>query len=763
MKRLLSFLMLLCLAAVPMFAAPQFGASQRGWEVVRADYGSGNRWVDVTERVRSLVQNDGLNFRVDNNTLGGDPFPGESKTLRLQLRDSQGRDQQATFQENDWVRFGAHSRNQSSLQITRAVYGAGNRWADVTSRLNSQIQGNQLHMQVTNDNMGGDPARNQSKSLRVDYTFDGRANQVVINEGDTLQLNSGMGGNGQGRLQVTRAVYGAGNRWADVTDRLNSQIRGNQLHLQVTNDNMGGDPARNQSKALRVDYTFDGRANQVVINEGDTLQLNSSTAGNWGNSQGSLRITRAVYGAGNRWADVTNRLNSQVRGDRLDLQVTNNTMGGDPAQNQSKSLRVDYTFDGRANQVVINEGDTLRLNSGMGGNYQSSLQITRAVYGAGNRWADVTNRLNSQVRGDRLDLQVTNNTMGGDPAQNQSKSLRVDYTFDGRANQVVINEGDTLRLNSGASQSSQSIRCESDYDNRKYCPVDTRGGVRLARQLSSAACNQGSTWGYDNSGIWVNNGCRADFDVASSASGSASSQTLRCESENGVRKYCRADTGGGVRLSRQISEADCIQGSTWGYTSRGVWVSNNCRADFEVLADGQSTGESIYTLIPSGTQLSVVTNEIIDSRTAGEGQRFSAQVDSDVVDSWGNVAIPRGSLAELAIRRAATDGNNLTLDVDSVTVAGTRYLVSTGDLTQKGGQGLGANKKTAIMVGGGAALGTLIGAIAGGGKGAAIGAAVGAGAGVGGVVLTRGKQVSVPAETVLNFRLDQDLSLVSRN
>jgi hypothetical protein len=593
MKRLLSFLMLLCLAAVPMFAAPQFGASQRGWEVVRADYGSGNRWVDVTERVRSLVQNDGLNFRVDNNTLGGDPFPGESKTLRLQLRDSQGRDQQATFQENDWVRFGAHSRNQSSLQITRAVYGAGNRWADVTSRLNSQI-------------------------------------------------------------------------------------RGNQLHLQVTNDNMGGDPARNQSKALRVDYTFDGRANQVVINEGDTLQLNSSTAGNWGNSQGSLRITRAVYGAGNRWADVTNRLNSQVRGDRLDLQVTNNTMGGDPAQNQSKSLRVDYTFDGRANQVVINEGDTLRLNS-------------------------------------------------------------------------------------GASQSSQSIRCESDYDNRKYCPVDTRGGVRLARQLSSAACNQGSTWGYDNSGIWVNNGCRADFDVASSASGSASSQTLRCESENGVRKYCRADTGGGVRLSRQISEADCIQGSTWGYTSRGVWVSNNCRADFEVLADGQSTGESIYTLIPSGTQLSVVTNEIIDSRTAGEGQRFSAQVDSDVVDSWGNVAIPRGSLAELAIRRAATDGNNLTLDVDSVTVAGTRYLVSTGDLTQKGGQGLGANKKTAIMVGGGAALGTLIGAIAGGGKGAAIGAAVGAGAGVGGVVLTRGKQVSVPAETVLNFRLDQDLSLVSRN
>ena len=765
MKRLLSFLMLMCLAAIPMFAAPQSGVPQRGWEVMRADYGYGNNWVDVTERVRSLIQNDRLNFRVTNANLGVSPFPGQRKTLRLQLQNAAGRNQQYTYRENALVRFNAYDRNQGgSLQITRAVYGADNRWADVTNRLNSQIRGNQLHMQVNNDTMGGDPARNRSKALRVDYTLDGRANQVVIDEGDTLQLSGstdGNYGNGQGRLQITRATYGAGNRWADVTNRLNSQIRGNQLHMQVTNDNMGGDPAQNQNKALRVDYTFDGRANQVVINEGDTLRLNSSTDSNY---QSSLHITRAIYGAGNRWADVTNRLNSQVRGNQLNLQVTNDSMGGDPAQNQTKSLRVEYTFDGRANQVVINEGDTLRLNSGVRNYDNSSLQIDRAIYGAGNRWADVTNRLNSQIRENQLNLQVTNDTMGGDPAQNQSKSLRVDYTLDGRANQVVINEGDMLRLNSsGTSQTSQSIRCESDSGNRRYCPVDTRGGVRLTRQLSSAACNQGSTWGYDNGGVWVNHGCRADFDVAASGYGSASSQTLRCESENNARRYCAADTRGGVRLSRQLSDAACTQGSSWGYTTRGVWVSNGCRADFQVYAAGQYTGASVYTIIPSGTELSVVTNENIDSKTASEGQTYSAQVNSDVVDSSGQVRIPRGSIVELGIRRATTDGNDLTLDVDSVTVGGTRYLVSTGDLTQKGGTGLGANKKTAIMVGGGAALGTLIGAIAGGGKGAAIGAAIGAGAGVGGVVLTRGKEVNVPAETILNFRLDQDLSLVAGN
>jgi len=94
-----------------------------------------------------------------------------------------------------------------------------------------------------------------------------------------------------------------------------------------------------------------------------------------------------------------------------------------------------------------------------------------------------------------------------------------------------------------------------------------------------------------------------------------------------------------------------------------------------------------------------------------------------------------------------------------VTVSGTRYLISTGDLQQQGGQGVGANKRTAIMVGGGAALGTLIGAIVGGGKGAAIGAAIGAAGGVGTEVLTKGKEVRVPAETLLNFKLDQDLRL----
>ena len=74
-------------------------------------------------------------------------------------------------------------------------------------------------------------------------------------------------------------------------------------------------------------------------------------------------------------------------------------------------------------------------------------------------------------------------------------------------------------------------------------------------------------------------------------------------------------------------------------------------------------------------------------------------------------------------------------------------------------EGVGKNKRTAKYVGGGALAGTLIGAIAGGGKGAAIGALAGGAAGAGAQQLTKGKEIKIPAETEMTFRLDQDLQL----
>lgn len=183
-----------------------------------------------------------------------------------------------------------------------------------------------------------------------------------------------------------------------------------------------------------------------------------------------------------------------------------------------------------------------------------------------------------------------------------------------------------------------------------------------------------------------------------------------------------------------------------------------------LLAVGSALAD--HRLIPSGTEIRVRTDETIDSESARANQRFSGSIERDVEGTQGNILIPRGSPVTLIIRQFTTSDSGrakeLVLDMESVNVNGVRYLVNTQDIERSRRGGLGKNKRTATMTGGGAALGAIIGAIAGGGKGAAIGAIAGAGAGAAAQVLTRGKEVKVPAESVLTFKLEQPLNLQSQ-
>lgn len=168
--------------------------------------------------------------------------------------------------------------------------------------------------------------------------------------------------------------------------------------------------------------------------------------------------------------------------------------------------------------------------------------------------------------------------------------------------------------------------------------------------------------------------------------------------------------------------------------------------------------------IPAGTQLSIRTNETINATSADVGRQYAAEIVQPVTDQAGNVLIPQGSQATLSIASASSGilgvgSNQVALALQSINANGRAYTVQTNQVQQQGKQGIGANKRTAEMTGGGAVLGTLLGALAGGGKGAAIGAVVGGAGGATAQVLTRGKQVSVPAESVLNFRLDEPITL----
>jgi hypothetical protein len=170
--------------------------------------------------------------------------------------------------------------------------------------------------------------------------------------------------------------------------------------------------------------------------------------------------------------------------------------------------------------------------------------------------------------------------------------------------------------------------------------------------------------------------------------------------------------------------------------------------------------------LPPGREISVRTNETIDSGTAAEGQTFDAQATRDARDANGELVIPRGSGARIIIRSASRGGrfrgaSDLVLDLQSVVINGRHYAIDTVDIGLKGKSGVGANKRTAEYTGGGAALGAIIGAIAGGGKGAAIGAGAGGGAGVLTQVLTKGRAIRVPAESVLTFRLDRPLRVIA--
>jgi hypothetical protein len=170
-----------------------------------------------------------------------------------------------------------------------------------------------------------------------------------------------------------------------------------------------------------------------------------------------------------------------------------------------------------------------------------------------------------------------------------------------------------------------------------------------------------------------------------------------------------------------------------------------------------------WARLPRGTEIQVRTDESINSHSAAEGRTYPATIAHDIMDDRGSMVIPQGSEAQLIVRQVNEGGTlsngNFVLDLDSIRVNGHRYRVSTVDLEAKDSNGVGANKRTGEMVGGGAVLGTLLGAIAGGGKGAGIGALAGAAAGGGVQVLTKGQEIRVPAETVLHFRLDQTLHL----
>jgi hypothetical protein len=171
----------------------------------------------------------------------------------------------------------------------------------------------------------------------------------------------------------------------------------------------------------------------------------------------------------------------------------------------------------------------------------------------------------------------------------------------------------------GSGSGYATVRCESVDGRRRYCPMDTRNGVRLERELSSSPCIRGTSWGSDRNGVWVTRGCRAEFAGFSGWGGSGGSggggwggsggggwggsggggsggggwggsgggggienytQRVDCYSLNGGGNFCTMLNARNARLFQQLSDTRCVRDRNWGIRGNGIWVDKGCSGRF---------------------------------------------------------------------------------------------------------------------------------------------------------------------------------------
>ena len=165
-------------------------------------------------------------------------------------------------------------------------------------------------------------------------------------------------------------------------------------------------------------------------------------------------------------------------------------------------------------------------------------------------------------------------------------------------------------------------------------------------------------------------------------------------------------------------------------------------------------------VIPAGTLLTITIDQTVSSQTNNNGDPFAASLAAPI-SIGGATILPTGTRAKGTVVRADSAGRVkggalLSLTLDSITLNGQAYSIQTSEFEETI---KGRGKRTAIGAGGGAAFGAIVGGLAGGGKGAAIGALAGGGAGTAGTAFTGKRDITIPAETRLHFKLTAPLTV----
>ena len=204
------------------------------------------------------------------------------------------------------------------------------------------------------------------------------------------------------------------------------------------------------------------------------------------------------------------------------------------------------------------------------------------------------------------------------------------------------------------------MRCDSDDGREAFCAINNRG-IRIVRTLSRAPCVEGNTWRADARGIYVRGGCRGIFVARTGNDGGWSGgggwgnnnsgwgnnnnggwggggggwgnnasppYQIRCQSIGGRWGACPVEIRGRVRLVRRESHAPCNRGMTWGtIRNEAIWVSDGCRAIFEVEGGRPYAGRSNYDgagLAPPGVSRMAIPEDADEAPVPSPGQRPGA-------------------------------------------------------------------------------------------------------------------------------------------
>jgi hypothetical protein len=307
------------LTALALFAfLYSIPATAQQYQIVRADYGAGNRRIDVTQRLREVVCSR-QQFRMGNSTFGTDPAPDQRKSLRIYTRGPNGRDNVQEFIESSTIdsslyvcqngNWNAGGGETGQYTILHAEYGTERNHVDVTQRLR-ELASTDRTFRIGNSTFGTDPDPGQIKTLRI-YVRDasGHPRMFEYRESSVIdgaqfvgwgggnwgneRWNAGWNGDNYGetgQYTILHAEYGTERNHVDVTRRLR-ELASTDRTFRLDNSSFGVDPDPGQIKILRI-YARDasGRPRMFEYREKsviDGAQFAGWGSGNWGNERWS--------------------------------------------------------------------------------------------------------------------------------------------------------------------------------------------------------------------------------------------------------------------------------------------------------------------------------------------------------------------------------------------------------------------------------------------------------------------------------------------